>query len=233
MILMMKSKPSLLSRLLLLNPAIRMRQQIRDELSKIDHEYKWVTIKSPIPDEFQDSHPEERPETDEYGQQTDPLTPERAPIETTVDIEEGQKGISFEKLFYPYVKKAREIHIYDPYIRMQYQIFNFMSFCEILEPKDENVKVSLVTTVDSYHEDELRYTLDELKSGLSKDGIEFEFEFNNNLHDRWIETDDGWRIMLGRGLDIFQKPDDKFTLGFMDHTKRRCKATTVVYTKGG
>jgi ATP-dependent Lon protease len=213
------------------NPSIRMRQQIRDELSKIDHEYKWVTIKSLMPDEFQDSHPAERPEMDEYEHQADPLSPARAPVETTVDIEEGQKKISFEKLFYPYVKNAKEIRIYDPYIRLQYQIFNFMSFCEILEPKEENVKVSLVTTVDSYHEDELRYTLDELKSGLSKDGIEFEFEFDNNLHDRWIETDDGWRIILGRGLDIFQKPDDKFTLGFMDHTKRRCKATTITYLK--
>jgi len=184
-----------------------------------------------MPDEFQDSHPAERPEMDEYEHQADPLSPARAPVETTVDIEEGQKKISFEKLFYPYVKNSKEIRIYDPYIRLQYQIFNFMSFCEILEPKEENVKVSLVTTVDSYHEDELRYTLDELKSGLSKDGIEFEFEFDNNLHDRWIETDDGWRIILGRGLDIFQKPDDKFTLGFMDHTKRRCKATTITYLK--
>jgi len=35
------------------NPAVRMRQQIRDELSKIDQEFKWVTIKSQIPDEFQ------------------------------------------------------------------------------------------------------------------------------------------------------------------------------------
>ena len=52
-----------------------------------------------------------------------------------------------------------------------------------------------------------------------------------NIHDRWIETDTGWRIILGRGLDIFQKPDDKFTLGFMDQTKRKCKATTITYTR--
>ena len=67
--------------------------------------------------------------------------------------------------------------------------------------------------------------------GLSRDDIEFDFSFDPNLHDRWIETDTGWRIMLGRGLDIFQKPDDKFTLGFMDQTKRKCKATSVVFTK--
>lgn len=43
------------------NPAVRMRQQIRDELAKLDQEYSWVTIKSQKPDEFQLAHPDERP----------------------------------------------------------------------------------------------------------------------------------------------------------------------------
>ncbi len=44
------------------NPAVRMRQQVRDELSKLDQEYKWITIKSELPDEFQYSHPVTKPE---------------------------------------------------------------------------------------------------------------------------------------------------------------------------
>jgi len=214
-----------------LNPAIRMRQQIRDELSKIDHEYRWVTIKSRVPDEFQLSHPTERPDPEQENAEIDPLDAGRSPEEKTVDIAEGQRGVSFEKLFLPYVKDAREIRICDPYIRLQYQLFNLMSFCEILEPQEGPIKVSLVTTSDSYHEDEILNNLTELKKGLSRDDIELDFSFDPNLHDRWIETDTGWRIILGRGLDIFQKPEDKFTLGFMDQTKRRCKATTVVYSR--
>jgi ATP-dependent Lon protease len=216
-----------------LNPAIRMRQQIRDELSKSDHEYKWVTIKSNVPDEFQLSHPSERPDPEEEKSRIDPLDAGRKPDERTVDISEGQRGISFEKLFVPYLKGANDIRIYDPYVRLQYQVFNLMSFCEILEPQDSPIKVSLITTTDEFHEDEITVTLRELKKGLSRDDIEFEYSFDPNLHDRWIETDTGWRIMLGRGLDIFQKPDDKFTLGFMDQTKRKCKATSVVYTHAG
>jgi ATP-dependent Lon protease len=208
-----------------------MRQQIRDELSKIDHEYKWVTIKSNVPDEFQLSHPSERPDPEEEKKRIDPLDPARKPDERTVDINEGQQGISFEKLFLPYVRGAKEITIYDPYIRLQYQVFNLMSFCEILDPGDSPIKVSLVTTTDQFHEDEITNTLSELKQGLSRDDIDFEFTFDPNLHDRWIETNTGWRITLGRGLDIFQKPEDKFTLGFMDQTKRKCKATSIVYTK--
>jgi ATP-dependent Lon protease len=213
------------------NPAVRMRQQIRDELSKIDHEFKWITIKSQIPDEFQMSHPEERPNPEEQKKKTDPLTPDRVLEEITLDIAEGQRGISFEKLFLPYVKGARSIKIYDPYIRLQYQIYNFVSFCEILDPGESTLKLYLVTGCDAYQESELKERLNELKNGLSRDRIEFEFIFNNDLHDRWIETDTGWRIILGRGLDIFQRPDDKFTLGLLDQTKRKCKATTITYTR--
>lgn len=39
-----------------------MRQQIRDELSKIDPEYAWVSIRSAKPDQFQLSHPKEKPQ---------------------------------------------------------------------------------------------------------------------------------------------------------------------------
>lgn len=213
------------------NPAIRMRQQIRDELSKIDHEFKWVTIRSDVPDEFQLSHPTERPDPEVEKAKVDPLDPGRQPDERTVDIVEGQRGISFEKLFLPYLKGATEIKVFDPYVRLQYQVFNLMSFCEVLEPQGGPVKLSLVTATDQYHEDEITTILTDLKKGLSRDDIEFDFNFDPNLHDRWIETDTGWRIILGRGLDIFQKPDDKFTLGFMDQTKRKCKATSITYTR--
>ena len=38
------------------NPAIELRQRIRDELCKMDREYAPFTIKSKYPDEFQDQH---------------------------------------------------------------------------------------------------------------------------------------------------------------------------------
>lgn len=213
------------------NPAVRMRQQIRDELSKIDQEFKWITIKSESPDEFQLSHPDERPDPEQEANKVDPLSPERNPETTTLDLVEGQRGISYEKLFLPYLKGAKSIRIIDPYIRLQYQIYNFMSFCEILDPPEDMLKVDLVTACDPYLEDELTEKLNELKKGLSRDHIEFDYVLEDNLHDRWIETDTGWRIILGRGLDIFQKPDDRFTLGFTDQTKRKCKATTITYTR--
>lgn len=213
------------------NPAVRMRQQIRDELSKIDQEYKWVTITSENPDEFQLSHPQERPIPESHVQKVDLLGVDREPEEKILDLEEGQRGISYEKLFLPYLKSAKKIKICDPYIRLQYQLYNFMAFCEMLDPSTGTLKLDLVTACDSYLQLELKGKLDDLKRGLSNEGIEFDYVLADNLHDRWIETDTGWRIILGRGLDIFQKPDDKFTLGFSDQTKRKCKATTITYTR--
>ena len=177
------------------------------------------------------SHPDERPNPEEEAKKVDPLAPDRIPEEKTLDLVEGQKGISFEKLFLPYVKGAKSIKICDPYIRLQYQIYNLMNFGEILDPSEGTLKVDLVTACDAYQETELRGKLEELKKGLSPDHIEFNYVFDNNLHDRWIATDTGWRIILGRGLDIFQKPEDKFTLGFLDQTKRKCKATIITYTR--
>ena len=213
------------------NPALRMRQQIRDELSKMDQEYEWVTILSQSPDEFQLSHPEERPIPETEVQEYDPLSPDRRPEEGTIEIVEGQRGISYEKLFLPYLKGATAIKICDPYIRLQYQVYNLMSFCEILEPTEGMLKLELVTGSDSYQEAEQKEKLERLKEGLQQDQIQLDYSIDDSLHDRWIEIDTGWHIVLGRGLDIFQKPEDRFTLGFLDQTKRSCKATRIVYTK--
>jgi ATP-dependent Lon protease len=89
-----------------------------------------------------------------------------------------------------------------------------------------------LTAADS-NEDEVLISakLEELKSSLLQDRIDFSYSFDRSLHDRWIETDTGWRLILGRGLDMFQKPAGKFSLGFMDQTKRLCKATTITYTR--
>jgi ATP-dependent Lon protease len=213
------------------NPAVRMRQQIRDELSKIDQEFKWVTIKSESPDEFQINHLDERPNPEKEVKEVDPLSLDRKLEEKVLDLSEDQRGVSYEKLFGPYLKGAKSIKIFDPYVRLQYQIYNLMSFCEILDATDGPLRLELATNCDSFQEDELRDKLEELKKGLVQDRIGFDFALDNELHDRWIETDTGWRIMLGRGLDIFQKPEDKFTLGFTDQTKRKCKATTITYTR--
>ncbi len=212
------------------NPAVRMRQQIRDELSKVDQEYVWVTIKSERPDEFQLAHPDTGP--NEQEDEADPLSPTRFPEPDQIDIEEHQKGISYEKLFAPYLKNASDVRVVDPYIRFNYQIENLVKFCELFTPTKSEVKIHLVTASHSIQErEEQAEKLDELGSSLKAENITFTYEFDPNQHDRWIETDTGWRINLGRGLDIYHKAEGRFALGFVDQTRRRCKTTTITYVR--
>ena len=42
-------------------------------------------------------------------------------------------------------------------------------------------------------------------------------------HDRFIAADNGWKITLGRGLDIFEKYEGRFNVASLDQTKRKCK----------
>jgi len=214
------------------NPAVRMRQMVRDELAKLDPEYAWTTILSETPDEFQLLHPEDKPPPEEDQVTVDPQDPLRKPVVTSVDILEGQSGISYMKLFWPYLKGANSIKLVDPYIRYDYQIHNLMNFCECLNPATGEISFELITSGDSMEQEvELSAKLDELKESLARDHIKFEYDFQPNQHDRLIELDNGWRIILGRGLDIFQKPEGRFTLGFVDQTKRKCKGTTITYTQ--
>jgi ATP-dependent Lon protease len=214
------------------NPAVRMRQQIRDELSKMDQEYSWVTIKSDRPDEFQSTHPETKPGPPSDEERPDPLSPKRKPTETTVDLAEGQRGISYERLFKPYLRRAKRIKIVDPYIRYDYQIHNLINFCELIAPEQDEIELMLATAGDSPEQEvELSAKLDELQGSLLKDHIRFTYTLERGLHDRYIEADSGWRMILGRGLDIYQKPEGRFSLGFIDQTRRRCKATTLTFTR--
>jgi len=55
----------------------------------------------------------------------------------TVHIKEGDTGYSYQNLFGDYLKGANKIYVTDPYVRMDYQIRNFMSFAGILDTRTE------------------------------------------------------------------------------------------------
>jgi len=47
-------------------------------------------------------------------------------------IKENLKGVSFEKIFGPWIKGATKITITDPYIRLFHQARNLMEFMELV-----------------------------------------------------------------------------------------------------
>ena len=47
------------------------------------------------------------------------------------------------------------------------------------------------------------------------------------LHDREIRLSSGWTVKIGRGFDIYQRPDDWLNIGANDLDLRPCLETTV------
>ncbi|MCF7949237.1 MAG: hypothetical protein K9M94_11680 [Spirochaetia bacterium] len=54
-----------------------------------------------------------------------------------------------------------------------------------------------------------------------------------SLHARYIAADSGWKIVLDRGLDIFQPFDrrDAFSLQNSVQETRRCRAFEITYLR--
>jgi tetratricopeptide (TPR) repeat protein len=159
----------------------------------------------------------------------------------TIEIKEDQKGISFEELFGPYLKNAKKIHIVDSYIREKYQIKNFSELISvIIKQKDlnEKIEVQLDTTEASDEKGkkkDQKECLEKIRNDVSPEGVDLILKFFEEkvLHDRYIDTDMGWRIVLGRGLDIFKHTEVKNSMlqASLLQTIRNCKPCIITFTK--
>ena len=151
--------------------------------------------------------------------------------EKSMTFRMGQTGVSYEKLFAPYMRDAKVITVEDPYIRASWQIKNFMEFALMLintRPVDD-LKLNLVTNEEEEKIPDLIDKLDDIKDDLASYGIEFEYKLRD-FHDRCIKTDTGWTIMLGRGLDMFEKYNT-FSIASSRQDMRKCKEFMVTFMK--
>ena len=151
--------------------------------------------------------------------------------EKSMTFRMGQTGVSYEKLFAPYMRDAKVITVEDPYIRASWQIKNFMEFALMLintRPVDD-LKLNLVTNEEDEKIPDLIDKLDDIKDDLASYGIEFEYKLRD-FHDRCIKTDTGWTITLGRGLDMFEKYNT-FSIAASRQDMRKCKEFMVTFMK--
>ena len=148
-------------------------------------------------------------------------------------LKDNQTGISYKKLFADYLKGAHNITIQDPYIRMPYQFKNLLEFCMMLgnnKALEDEVNLEIISWNDeAYINDSISY-FEELQESVTDLGINLTYRMENH-HDRYIAADNGWKITLGRGLDIFEKIEGRFNVADMDQTKRKCKSCEITYLK--
>jgi len=150
-------------------------------------------------------------------------------------IRDNQTGVSYEALFGDYLEGAEEITVVDPYVRLPYQLRNFMEFAQLISKRksmDDEVKLHLVTSNNQDYIENARESFAQIADTLEPLGIFFTYEFDENIHDRSILLDNGWKIVLGRGLDIFQKTGGWFDIAEYDQTRRQCKACEITYVYG-
>lgn len=150
-----------------------------------------------------------------------------------ISIKDNQTGISYKSLFADYLNGVTEITLQDPYIRLPYQFKNLLEFSVMLiqnKELDAEINLHLITwNIEDYLQDSLS-NLEEIKENVSELGINFTWEFKEN-HERFIITNTGWKINLGRGLDIYEKREGRFDIGDVYQEKRRCKDCDITYVK--
>jgi ATP-dependent Lon protease len=176
---------------------------------------------------------------DAQGAPSDVTPPKPEPLfEGHRDFQENQRGVSYEELLLPYLSGATEITITDPYVRQFHQARNLMELLEALavhkDPADE-VKVLLVTSESTEGPEKLQKQMEFLlrvKQAAAVAGISLDVRFDATIHDRSIVANSGWRINLGRGLDIFQfVANDAFDLAVKLQKYRQVKAFGVTYIR--
>lgn len=154
------------------------------------------------------------------------------------EFQENQRGVSYETLLLPYLRGATEITIVDPYIRLPHQGRNLVDLLSLLasvkDPADE-IAVKLVTKEDKgdFQQQHL-LMLKDIQDGAASVGIKFNVQWDETIHDRSITADSGWKILLGRGLDIFQKGSgSQFDMGARRQEFRQVVAFGVTYINEG
>ena len=151
---------------------------------------------------------------------------------------ENRKGVTYDKLFGPYMSGAKRIIVTDPYIRFFYQIRNMMEFVEMVirrKPPEDQIAIQLVTGPYEGNISRQQGLLDSISTACTDTGVEFSWTFDQSgtAHARDVVTDTGWKIVLDRGLDIFQAPikTDGFALGDRLQEHRMVKNFYITYVR--
>lgn len=95
------------------------------------------------------------------------------------------------------------------------------------------VHVHLITGCDEEYPDRQIDNLSQVQATFGTLGIALTYEFSESGHDRSIVTDTGWRVILGRGLDIYQRYSDNDWLNPLTRQQklRRVKEFSVTYQR--
>lgn len=247
----------------LLRFAIEGRKRVKDQILRIDTTMAavnfgysdktgtWHDVTTLEEDEYPDYYQARSPRGDDAASTAVADTADKGPatavqpageqaqlFEGHREFQENQRGVSYEALLMPYLRGASEITIVDPYIRLPHQGRNLVDLLALLaaskDPADE-ITVTLVTKeVRGEYEQQHLLMLKDIQDSTATAGIQFTVTWDETIHDRSIRTDRGWKLLLGRGLDIFQKGSGSpYDLGSRRQEFRQVFAFGITYINEG
>ena len=107
-----------------------------------------------------------------------------------------------------------------------------VSMVDAIAREDETeINLHLTTNSNAEYIDSTSEAFRQMTDSLEPLGINFTYQFDENIHDRSIDLNNGWKILLGRGLDIFQKTGGWYDISEYYQEKRQCKACEVTVLK--
>lgn len=191
-----------------------------------DEEHPQAEAQASAPSE--DVPDQEGTETETAAPVEEPAPSVHEPKERHYRIHYGAIGFSYESIFGDYLPGCEEILVEDPYIRQHHQIINFLRFCETVVRISKPKRIKLITKFDTqFEKDEALPKLLSIVDSLKQYDVELDIRESATLHDRSVKLSNGWEIKIGRGFDIYQKPDDWLQIGANDLDLRPCLETIV------
>jgi ATP-dependent Lon protease len=154
-----------------------------------------------------------------------------------VVVPENTRGWSYRRLFAQHLRGAGRIVVRDPYVRLFFQARNLMEFLELvhdLVPEGDEAEVHLVSQSDPESCVKQAEHLDQIANTFTGSRVAFSWELDHSpgFHSRSIVTDTGWKILIDRGLDIFQKFEGgPFSLEQARQEARLTRGTEVTYLR--
>ncbi len=210
--------------------AAESRKRVKDQLYVIDETFKaepakfeYICVKTGEKKTVKTLEQIENDFVPEHERNQEP-EPEKEPGTDT-----PATGTEEEAKQPDYLETAKHIVITDPYIRMHFQIDNLVEMIQTIRDRceSEEISIELHTQNDDENIPEMIDIFDDLAAELETYGVEFTYHFDAD-HDRFIQLDNGWKIVLSRGLDIFDKYS-RFSLSNTRQVNRRCREFSVTY----
>jgi ATP-dependent Lon protease len=233
----------------ILDFAIENRKRVKDQLRKMDETFEEVDfsyVSKSTGEHFpiltlEDIENETKPSIHQIdaAEKSQPQKSENIKLSLEPGqkiIRDNQSGISYDNLFGAYLLNATEFNVTDPYIRLPYQLRNFMELAKLISEKkdpDTEVKLHLVTSNNEDFIENAKDAFEQMRYSLESMGILFSYEFDDFIHDRSIKMNNGWKLILGRGLDIWQKTGGWYDINEYIQERRACKACEITFVKVG